>query len=155
MPLSILWRAPALLAFVAVTLAAASPADKPVTISNGESINVSDYLVEGKTVIFGFYSAFSPPCPCEPCSKMDDPLASLQQERDDLIVIKVNIDRADASGIDWNSPVAQQFSLRRLPHFKIFGPDGSLLIQDNQKSNESSALIQVHGMLEKLAAHQS
>lgn len=140
---------------VAATLSAASPTVKSVTISNGDPIKVSDYLVDGKTVIFGFFSAFSAPCPCEPCSSMQDPLAELQKDREDLVVIKVNVDRADATGIDWNSPVAQQFALRRLPHFKIFGPNGELEEQDDQKSNKSPALSRVHTMLEALAAHQS
>ena len=154
MPLSTLWRAPALLAFAVASLSAATPPVQPITISHGDLIEVSEHLVPGKTVVFGFFSEFSAPCPCEPCSSMGDPLAVLQGERSDLVVVKVNIDRADASGIDWNSPVARQFSLRRLPHFKIFGPDGELVTQDDQKTDQSPALAQVHAMVEELAAHR-
>jgi thiol-disulfide isomerase/thioredoxin len=154
MPLSTLLRAPILLALAVASLSAADPSAQPITISNGDLINVSEHLVPGKTVVFGFFSEFSAPCPCEPCSSMGDPLAKLQQERDDLVVVMVNVDRAEASGIDWNSPVAQQFSLRRLPHFKIFGPDGALVAQDDQKTDESPALVRVHKMVEALAAHQ-
>lgn len=154
MPLSIFWRVPIFLVLAVASLSAAKPTAPLSSISNGDTIKVSEYLVAGKTVVFGFFSAFSAPCPCSPCSKIDDPLAALQEERDDLVVIKVNIDRENASGIDWNSPVAQQFSLRRLPHFKIFGPDGVLLLQDGQKSDDSPALTRVHSMVEALAVHQ-
>jgi hypothetical protein len=155
MLLSTLLRTPFLAMIAAVSLSAAELDSKVLTISDGQPIHFEDYLVEGKMVIFGFVSAFSAPCPCEPCSAVGDPFAALQENRDDLVVIKVNIDREGATGIDWNSPVVQQFSLRRLPHFKIFGPDGVLLLQDDQKSDKSPALTKVHAMVEALAAHHS
>ena len=86
---------------------------------------------------------------------MKDPLAELQKNRPDLVVVKVDVDREGSPGIDWNSPVVQQFSLSRLPHFKIFGPDGELVSQDDQRSDQSPALAQVHAMVEALAAHKS
>jgi thiol-disulfide isomerase/thioredoxin len=155
MPLLTLLRALLVSGFVVSALCAEPTPNSSLTISHGEKINIGDYLVEGKTVIFGFYSTFSAPCPCAPCSAMADPLEELQKERPDLVVVKVDVDRPDASGIDWNSPVVQQFSLRRLPHFKIYGPTGALEAQDDQKSNRSPALAQVHAMVEALGAHKS
>ncbi len=41
-------------------------------------------------------------------------------------MVKVDINRPGVKGIDWQSPVARQFSLESIPHFKVYGPDGKL-----------------------------
>ena len=45
-------------------------------------------------------------------------------------VVKVDINRPDMKKIDWQSPVAQQFKLQGIPHFKVYGPDGKLIAED-------------------------
>jgi len=47
-------------------------------------------------------------------------LAELHKSRDDIAVVKVDINRPGVKGIDWSSPVAQQYKLHSIPHFKIF-----------------------------------
>ena len=42
------------------------------------------------------------------------------------MVVKVDINRPDVRGIDWGSPVAKQYGMQSIPHFKVFGPDGKL-----------------------------
>jgi thiol-disulfide isomerase/thioredoxin len=93
----------------------------PAHISMGQEVNITDYLVPGKTTIVDFYSEY-----CPPCRAIAPKLAELHKSRDDIAVVKVDINRPGVKGIDWSSPVAQQFKLHSIPHFKIFGPDGQL-----------------------------
>jgi len=98
---------------------------EPLRIAQGAEVSLADYLVPGKTVVFDFTSKF-----CGPCRAYDQPLHDLHANRADLVVIKVDINRPDVSGIDWQSPVARQFELRSIPHFKVYGPAGQLLAED-------------------------
>jgi len=107
--------------------ASAAPAKgpEPLRISQGQTVNLADYLVPGKTVVFDFTSKF-----CGPCRAYDEPLHDLHAKRADLVVIKVDINRPDKQGIDWQSPVARQFELASIPHFKVYSPAGKLLAED-------------------------
>lgn len=120
---------PALLAsalvLTAPLLAATKPAE-PLRVAMGETVNLADYLVPGKTVIFDFTSKY-----CPPCRFYDEPLHKLHLERDDLVVVKVDINRPGVKRIDWDSPVARQFGLQSIPQFKVYGPDGKLVAEDN------------------------
>ena len=93
----------------------------PIHISHGQPIAVADYLVPGKTTVFDFYSEY-----CGPCMQIAPELEKLHARRADLAVVKVDINRPGVKGIDWQSPVALQYDLHSIPHFKIFGPDGKL-----------------------------
>ncbi len=94
---------------------------EPAHISHGQTVTLADYLVPGKTTVFDFYSEF-----CPPCRRISPKLEKLHQTRDDIAVVKVDINRPGVRGIDWQSPVAQQFKLESIPHFKVYGPDGNL-----------------------------
>src|ERR1700694_1585699 len=87
---------------------------EPAHTAQGQTINLADYLVPGKTTIFDFSSKY-----CGPCQAYNEPLAQLHQQRADIAVVKVDINRPDVKGIDWKSPVAQQFGLQSIPHFKV------------------------------------
>ncbi len=105
----------------AALLAAASKGTKPQLISQGAPVKLESYAVAGKTTIFDFYSEF-----CPPCRAISPALEKLHTTRDDVVVVKVDINRPGIQGIDWKSPVAQQFKLQSIPHFKVYGPDGKL-----------------------------
>ncbi|MCD6360964.1 MAG: thioredoxin family protein, partial [Armatimonadetes bacterium] len=91
-------------------------------VSHGMEIMVDKYMVPGKTTIFDFYSDF-----CPPCVRIAPYLEELVNQRDDLYLVKVDINRASVTGgIDWGSPVVMQFTLRSIPHFKIYGPNGKI-----------------------------
>src|SRR5688572_28920634 len=79
---------------------AAKPA-KPLHISKGAEVKLTDYVVKGKTTVFDFYSEF-----CCPCVQVAPALERLHQKRDDIVVVKVDINRPGHRGIDWRSPVA-------------------------------------------------
>lgn len=111
-------------AFAWMSTSAAVKGPKPLVVANGEVINLADYLVAGKTTVVDFTSQF-----CPPCRSYDEPLNQLHARRADLAVVKVNINRPGLQKIDWKSPVAQQFKLGSLPHFKIYGPDGKLIAE--------------------------
>jgi alkyl hydroperoxide reductase subunit AhpC len=142
-----------LFATLAVSLSAAERAADPVVIANGEPFSVQDYLVPGKMVVFGFVSDFSPPCPCKPCHDLGDPFKALHEAREDVVVVKVDINREGVTKIDWSSPVAQQYGLRRLPHFIVYGPDGEVLAEDDDSSDAAPGRDMVHDMLVALPAH--
>jgi thiol-disulfide isomerase/thioredoxin len=109
----------------AAPLLAASKAAEPLIVSHGETVTLTDYLVPGKTTVFDFTSKY-----CPPCQAYNEPLHDLHARRADLAIVKVDINRPDVKGIDWQSPVAQQFDLHSIPHFKVYGPDGKLRAED-------------------------
>ena len=110
---------------------------EPLHISEGKEVNLSDYLVPGKTTIFDFYSKY-----CPPCRAISPKLEKLHASRDDISVVKIDINRPDTVWIDWSSPVSKQYDLHSIPHFKVFGPDGKL------KAEGDPAYEMVAGMLE-------
>lgn len=142
-----------LLGLIAAATHGAAKGPEPVVISRGETVTLADHLVPGKTVVFNFTSKF-----CPPCRAYDEPLRKLHATREDLVVVKVDINRPSVRGIDWQSPVAQQFELRSIPHFKVFGPDGRLLAEDKlilgpdgrPTSRESKARMMVDQWLNDL-----
>ena len=100
--------------------------EKPLRISQGELVNLTDFLVPGKITVFDFTSEY-----CGPCRGYAQTLLLLHQQRADVAVVKVDINRSEVHKIDWDSPVAQQYTLsdKGLPYFKIYGPDGKLMAE--------------------------
>ena len=94
---------------------------EPRHISFGKEVNLADYLVSGKIVIFDFYSDF-----CPPCRQLAPHLEALHRKRRDIAVVVVNINRRGVVGIDWTSPVALEFRLTAIPHLIIYGNDGQI-----------------------------
>lgn len=109
---------------------------KPLSIAQGQEVSLADFLVTGKTTIFDFTSEY-----CPPCRVYAEPLLELHQKRDDLAVVKVDINRPEMHKIDWSSPVARQYNLRSIPHFKIYGPDGKLIAEDIGGDRAARALV--------------
>ena len=116
----------------------------PLRIAHGEEVNLTDYLVPGKTVIFDFSSEY-----CPPCRGYDGPLKLLHQRRDDLVVVQVDINRPGVKKIDWQSPTAKEFQLRSIPRFKIYGPDGTVVAEDTG-SRDAPARHQVDRWIKEL-----
>ena len=111
--------------------------EKPEKISHGAEVKITDYLVSGKTVIFDFTSEY-----CPPCRAIAPKLDALHASREDVVVVKVDINRPETKGIDWQSPVAQQYGMKSIPYFKVYGPDGKLVAD----GKEASAMVR--GMLQ-------
>lgn len=103
--------------------------DKPAHVARGKEIALEDYAVPGKTTIFDFTSEY-----CPPCRAIAPRLEKLHLTREDIAVVKVDINRPGVKGIDWNSPIVRQYSIKSVPHFKVFGPDGQLLAEGDEAS---------------------
>ena len=126
----------ALLAMLALATLALAPAAQlraaekgatPAVISHGDKVTLTDNLVAGKITVFDFYSKY-----CPPCVRFSPMLDKLHAKRDDIAVVKVDINRAATKGIDWKSPVAQQYKLNSIPHIKIYGADGKLMAEGDK-----------------------
>jgi len=90
----------------------------------GQPLDVKSLLVKGKTTLIDFHSPF-----CPPCVQLAPIIAQLAAKRPDLAIKKVNINRPEVKGIDWHSPLAQQYQIRQVPYFMIFSPQGKLVAQ--------------------------
>ncbi|MEO6005872.1 MAG: thioredoxin family protein [Opitutus sp.] len=104
-------------------------AAKPEHISYGKEVKITDYLVPGKTTVFDFTSQY-----CPPCRAVAPLLEKLHETRADVAVVKVDINRPEIKGIDWDSPVARQYRLESVPNFKVYGPDGKLVAEGKPAS---------------------
>ena len=88
-------------------------------IGHGERVNIEDHLVPGKITIIDFFSEF-----CGPSMAIAPGLEVLATRREDIAVVKVDINRPGVMGIDFRSPVAQQYQIRSVPHFMIYDANG-------------------------------
>lgn len=104
--------------------AAKAPAESPhpARIAFGDEVDLSEHLAEGRTTVFDFTSKY-----CGPCQQIDPWMEALHASRDDLVVVKVDINRPDVRGIDWGSPVARQYRLQSVPHFRVYDDEGTLV----------------------------
>ncbi len=126
------------LAFTAVVFAAGAKekSPKPLRVAFGKEVNLADYLIPGKTTVFDFTSHY-----CPPCEAIAPQLDKLHAKRADIVVVAVDINRPDVKGIDWKSPTAQQFGLRSIPHFKVYGPDGKLVAEDTREDPKARIMV--------------
>lgn len=90
----------------------------------GQPVQIDRYLVTGKTTIVDFFSKN-----CPPCRAIAPKLERLAASRPDLAVRSVDVDRSGSRGIDFGSPVARQYEIESLPHFRIYGPAGKLELE--------------------------
>lgn len=93
-------------------------------IGHGQAVTLANHLVPGKTTIVDFFSEY-----CPPCMALGPQLAKLVQTRTELALVKVDINRPGTRGIDWQSPVARQFSLHSIPHLKVYDGNGVLVAE--------------------------
>jgi len=112
--------------------------------NGGEPLEVATLTVGGKTTLIEFYSPF-----CPPCLQLAPLLEQLSQNRDDLAIKKVNINRPEVKGIDWPSPLARQYRLRAVPYFMIFDPSGQLASEDKAASQQVGQWLKEAGLLKE------
>jgi len=121
--------------------AGTAPAGGEKIIGFGQEVSLTDHLVKGKTVIFDFFSEY-----CPPCRRISPLLSQLDEKRADIVVVKVDINRKGITGIDWGSPVARQYNLQGIPHFKIFSPEGKLVQEGDEAYSRVMEWIQKEGI---------
>lgn len=108
----------------------------------GAPTDVRDHILRGKTNIVDFYSDY-----CPPCRRISPMLKKLDRKRDDIVVIKLDLNRPGVRGIDWNSPLARQYNIRSIPHFMIFNQNGELTHQGGSAMEQVGRLLQSEGIL--------
>ncbi|UCE22801.1 MAG: thioredoxin family protein [Candidatus Aminicenantes bacterium] len=97
--------------------------DIPSYMSDGP-VNLKEMIVRGEMNIVDLYSDY-----CPPCVQIAPYLKKLDEIRDDIVIVKIDINRSGVTGIDWQSPVARQFKLRSIPHFIVVSPSGKVKFQ--------------------------
>jgi thiol-disulfide isomerase/thioredoxin len=110
---------------------------EPVQVLGGQQVQLSDYLVPGKTTIFDFHSEY-----CPPCRAIAPKMQKLHETHPEIAVVDIDINRPDIKHIDWASPVAQQYGLQSIPNFKIFGPDGKLIAEGDEAYEQVEKLVE-------------
>lgn len=125
----------------AVTGLEFSPGQVINSASPGEEINIDYYVQEGKTTIFDFYSDY-----CGPCRKISPLLERLDRKRDDIVVLKVDINRPGRKGIDWGSPVVRQYRIKFVPFFMIYDPSGRRTHEGRAAFYEVGKLLSSEGI---------
>ncbi len=103
--------------------------------AGNQEIDIESMLHRGKINIIDFYSEY-----CPPCVRISPLLAKLQDKRDDIAVIKIDINRPGIKRIDWESPVVKQFRLSSIPHFIVFDKNGN---KDKEGKEAYEYVIQV------------
>jgi thioredoxin len=98
----------------------------PKVIGQGAEIDLATQRDPERTTVFDFTSAY-----CPPCQRIAPYLDKLHEGRDDVAVVKVDINRPDTRGIDWASPTARQFGLQQIPHFKVMDKEGTIIAEGN------------------------
>ena len=97
----------------------------------GEEMDITKHLIKGKINIVDFYSEF-----CPPCVRVSPYLIELNTKRDDIVVLKVDINRPGKNRIDWKSPLAAQYKLRSIPHFKIYDENGKKILEGQEATQK-------------------
>jgi thiol-disulfide isomerase/thioredoxin len=110
--------------------------EKPIRIAQGQLVDLNEFLVPGKFTVFDFTSEYLPVC-----RAYAEPLYLLHQRRRDVAVVRVDIDRSEIHRTDWESPVAQQYGIHGLPHFKVYDRTGKLLADDVSGDRRAFSLV--------------
>ena len=104
----------------------------------GQQTNIKSSIVFGKYTIIEFTSPY-----CGACMQMKPLLEALPEKRQDIVVRSFDVNRKEAMGVDFESPLAQQYEIHVLPSFKIFNDKG------RQIADGSAARDQVRDLIEK------
>jgi thiol-disulfide isomerase/thioredoxin len=107
----------------------------------GAEFDIGSYLQKGKVTIVDFYSDY-----CPPCRQISPLLNKLDKRRQDIVVLPVDINRKGVKGIDWQSPLARQYELQSIPHFKIYDAEGNLAKEGQEAYMEVLMLLNRSGI---------
>ena len=83
----------------------------------GTPVDVHKYLVPGKYTIVAYFSP-----KVADCAYFGQRLYKMVQHKPNIAVRTVNIDRPEAPGVDWQSPIAHQYEITFVPYFQIYDP---------------------------------
>jgi thioredoxin-like negative regulator of GroEL len=109
----------------------------------GETLEIKSLLSRERTTVIDFYSPY-----CYPCVQMTPLLEKLAAAKPEVLFVRLDINRPAVRGIDWQSPLAQQYRLRSVPYFMIFNPQGQLVAEG------TAARRMIQGWLQKTGVKQ-
>jgi thiol-disulfide isomerase/thioredoxin len=104
-------------------------------------VNLEKKSVKGRTTIIDFYSEY-----CPPCKRIDPFLKKLDARREDIAVVRIDINRTGVEGIDWDSPVAKQFRLKSIPYFIVITPWGKFMCEGKEAYNYVVQQLKAEGL---------
>ncbi|MBM3464989.1 MAG: thioredoxin family protein [Armatimonadetes bacterium] len=81
----------------------------------GQQVDIAAASVKDKQTLFEFFSD-----QCPPCGEMAPVMEKIAAARGDVAIRKVNIDRPGIEGIDFDSPLAEQYSISSVPYFILY-----------------------------------
>jgi hypothetical protein len=108
----------------------APPPDPLTSVGHGQEIDLAAHLVPGKTTIVLFSSNVAP------CHRWEAYLRQLVAGRQDLVGVRVVIDREGQAAPDFQSPLALQYKITQVPTLQIFGPDKKLQKEGTQAEEQ-------------------
>ncbi len=85
------------------------------TISKGNQVDLSKYLVLGSVTIVDFYADW-----CGPCKQLSPTLEQLAKTDPEIALRKIDI-------INWESAVAKQYKVTSIPRVEIYNRAGKLV----------------------------
>lgn len=106
-----------------VAEAAAKPA-LPRTIGKGEPVDLMAERDPSRITVFDFTSPY-----CGPCRQISPYMDKLHAEREDVAVVKVDINRPGVRGIDFYSPTARQHGIMKVPTMMVVDAQGTMIAQ--------------------------
>lgn len=109
----------------------------------GQTLDLKRLATPGKTTLIDIYSPF-----CPPCVRLAPVMEQLAQRRPDLAIKKVNLNRPEVRGIDWQSPLANQYHIRQVPYFMIFSPQGKLVAQGREAVEQVRRWLREAGLMQ-------
>lgn len=132
-----------LLLFLTAGVQAGSPLISVINQAKpGYPVSLNPHLVKGRYTIVEFYSDH-----CPPCREIGPLLGRLVAGKENLVVRRIDIDRAGAMQIDWDSPVARKYSIQRVPTFRVYDPDCKLILQGEDAKNQVVKWMQESGLV--------
>ncbi len=90
----------------------------------GEALEIKSLLSRDRTTAIDFFSPY-----CYPCMQMTPALEKLAARLPEVVFVRLNINRPEVKGIDWKSPLVQQYRIRSVPYFMIFNPQGKVVAE--------------------------
>jgi len=122
-----IWIIGAVLLWVCLA-AGAYPAAAQVQDGNagrgGETLEIRSILSRDRTTAIDFYSPY-----CYPCMQMAPLMEKLAALMPEVQFVRLNINRPAVRGIDWQSPLVQQYHIKSVPYFMIFDPRGKVVAE--------------------------
>lgn len=133
-----------LLALLLAAPAGAGAVDDANAANPGQTLDLQSLAVKGKPTLIDIYSPF-----CPPCLALAPVIEKLAAKRPDLAIKRVNINRQEVQGIDWRSPLAQQYKIRQVPYFMIFNPLGQLVAEGQGAIPQVESWLKQAGLLKQ------